>query len=160
LLIPTALTNLDLGVAGGRPTAPGMAFKRIGAGELTAVTGLCAAIGPDASVVFLDSLTADRFAQVVRGICGTPAAVMTGATPAAVRAVVSGIHGAGRRPVLLAEQEDEITGYGGTPPSQVVNLLTLQEAHNLTGPPTRPWLIQYTVWMSQPAVTAPAGGPA
>ncbi|MBV9208817.1 MAG: hypothetical protein JO037_26190, partial [Actinobacteria bacterium] len=40
LLIPTALTNLDLGVAGGRLTAPGMAFKRIGAGELTAVTGL------------------------------------------------------------------------------------------------------------------------
>ena len=56
----------------------------------------------------------------------------------------------GRRPVLLAGQEGKITGYGGAAPSQVVNLLTTQEAHNLTAPPTRTWLIHYTVWMSVP----------
>ena len=50
--------------------------RKIGVGELSAVNGLCAAIGPNASVIILDSLTADRFAQVVRGICGDPAAVL------------------------------------------------------------------------------------
>ena len=82
MLIPTALTTLDLGVTKDhRLTAHGMAFRKIGAGELTAVNGLCQAIGPDASVVILDSLTADRFAQVIRGICGTPAAVLENPTP-------------------------------------------------------------------------------
>ncbi|MGH3183608.1 MAG: hypothetical protein ACRDOE_17150, partial [Streptosporangiaceae bacterium] len=43
LLIPTALSTLDLGFTP-RLTAHGMAFRRIGAGELAAVDGLCAAI--------------------------------------------------------------------------------------------------------------------
>ena len=76
LLIPTALTTLDLGVTSPGLTAHGMAFRKIGTGELTAVDNLCAAIGPNASVVILDSLTADRFAQLVRGMCGNPAAVI------------------------------------------------------------------------------------
>jgi hypothetical protein len=162
LLIPTALTTLDIGVTAGPQgslTAHGMAFKRIGAGELTAVNRLCAAIGPDASVVILDSLTADRFAQVIRGICGTPAAALAKATPATVGAVVSGIEGVGRRPVLLARQQAELTAYGATA-RVVVNLLTTQEAHNLTSPPTRTWFIHYTVWMSEPAATAPGGAAA
>jgi len=112
------------------------------------VTGLCRQIGPDASVVILDPLTADRFAQVIRGICGTPAAVLENPSRAAVQAVAAGIERAGRRPVLLAENQAQLAGYGGTPPREVVNLLTTQEAHNLTAPPTRTWLIHYTVWMS------------
>ena len=159
LLIPTALTTLDLGVTKKSGlTAHGMAFRKIGAGELTAVNGLCAAIGPDASVVILDSLTANRFAQVIRGICGTPAAVLSPVTPTAAGAVVQGIEGVGRRPVLLAQQQTELTAYGATP-HEVVNLLTTQEAHNLTSPPTRTWGIHYTVWMSVPT-SAMAGGPA
>ena len=160
LLIPTALTTLDLGVTKKNGlTAHGMAFRNIGAGELAAINGLCAAIGPDASVVILDSLTADRFAQVIRGICDTPAAVLPNPTKATVDAVVQGIEGVGRRPVLLAQQEAELTAYGGTP-REVVNLLTTQEAHNLISPPTRTWLIHYTVWMSEPAVASPGGGAA
>jgi hypothetical protein len=99
-------------------------------------------------VVILDSLTADRFAQVIRGMCGTPAAVLASPDTATVKTVVSAIEGVGRRPVLLAEQAGELTG---SQPRQVVNLLTTQEAHNLTAPPTRTWLIHYTVWMSVPA---------
>ena len=149
MLIPTALTTLDLGVTKDhRLTAHGMAFRKIGAGELTAVNGLCQAIGPDASVVILDSLTADRFAQVIRGICGTPAAVLENPTENNVKTVVSGIEGVGRRPVLLAQQQAELAG---GEPREVLNLLTAQEAHNLIGPPTRTWLIHYTVWMSVPA---------
>ena len=159
LVIPTALTTLDLGVTKQSGlTAHGMAFRKIGAGELTAVDGLCAAIGPNASVVILDSLTADRFAQVIRGICGTPAAVLTNPTGAATSAVVQGIEGVGRRPVLLAQEPTELTAYGA--PREVVNLLTTQEAHNLTSPPTRTWLIHYTVWMAEPAASSPGGGPA
>jgi hypothetical protein len=141
LLIPTALTNFDFGVEHGHITAHGMAFRRIGSGELTAVNKLCAAIGPGASVVILDQLTADRFAQLVRGMCDTPAAVVT--DKADVQKVVSGIESAGRRPVLLAELKSSLT------PREVVNLLTTQEAHNLTSPPTRTWFIHYTVWMSR-----------
>ena len=136
-----------------------MAFTKIGTGELTAVSQLCAAIGPYASVVILDSLTADRFAQVIRGICGTPAAVLTNPTKTTTSAVVQGIEGVGRRPVLLAQQATELTAYGA-PPREVVNLLTTQEAHNLTAPPTRTWGIHYTVWMSEPAAVSPGGGAA
>jgi hypothetical protein len=146
LVIPAALTTFD-------PTSTGihgMAFRRIGGGELAAVDQLCAAIGPDASAVILDSLTADRFAQLVRGMCGTPAAVLAPVTSSTVVAVVARIEGAGRRPVLLAQTEAELAPYGGAP-REVVNLLTTQEAHNLTSPPTRTWLIHYTVWMSEPA---------
>jgi hypothetical protein len=149
LVIPTALTTLDLGFTEKQGlTAHGMAFRKIGTGEITAVNGLCRAIGPGASVVILDSLTADRFAQVVRGICDTPAAVLDHPTKAEVQSVVQGILGVGRRAVLLAENQDEITGYTVVPPREVVNLLTTQEAHNLTSPPTRTWLIHYTAWMS------------
>jgi hypothetical protein len=146
LLIPTALTTLDLGFtrASGLD-AHGMAFRKIGTGELTAVSRLCQQIGPGASVVILDSLTADRFAQVVRGICGQPTAILS--HPNALNPVVQGIEKAGRRPVLLAENKAELPGI----PRQIVNLLTTQEAHNLTAPPTRTWLIHYTVWMSTPS---------
>jgi hypothetical protein len=157
LLIPAALTNLDLGVTKSRHlTAHGMAFRRIGTGELTAVDNLCAAIGPDASVIILDSLTDDRFAQLVRGMCDTPTAVLTKVSAATVNAVVTGIEGVGRRPLLLAENESELAAYGRAP-REVVNLLTTQEAHNLTTPPTRTWLIHYTVWLSVPAIAPPRG---
>ena len=155
LLIPATLTNLDLGFSpnasgpGRHLGARGMAFRRIGSGELTAVERLCTAIGPDASVVILDSLTADQFAQVVRGMCDTPTAVLDHPTAAAVDTVVSGIQRAGRRPVLLAQDSSGLTPYGGGP-RQAVNLATTQEARDLTAPPTLTWPAQYTVWMSNP----------
>ncbi|HMD26754.1 MAG TPA: hypothetical protein VKH61_21850, partial [Streptosporangiaceae bacterium] len=155
LLIPATLTNLDLGSSpnasgsGTHLTANGMAFRRIGPGELAAVNALCAAIGPYASVVILDSLTADQFAQVTGGTCDTPTAVLDHPTAKTVGAVLSGIERAGRRPVLIARDQSLLAPYGGGP-RQVVNLLTTQEAHDLTAPATRTWPIQYTVWLSDP----------
>jgi hypothetical protein len=146
LLIPTALTTLDISVTKTNGVnAHGMAFRTIGTGEITAVGRLCQQIGPGASVVILDSLTADRFAQVVRGMCNTPTAILS--HPSALDTVIAGIEKVGRRPVLLAENKAELPGT----PKQVVDLLTTQEAHNLTAPPTRTWLIHYTVWMSTPS---------
>ena len=52
--------------------------------------------------------------------------------------------------MLLAANQAELPGT----PKEIVNLLTTQEAHNLTAPPTRTWLVHYTVWMS--TITAPA----
>jgi len=155
MLIPTALTTLDLSITKADGVqAHGMAFRKTGPGEIAAVGQLCRSIPPDASVVILDSLTADRFAQVVRGMCGLPTAVLTSKT--ALDTVIRGIHRVGRRPVLLAENKAELPGTGT--PREVVNLLTTQEAHNLTAPATRTWPIRYTVWMSTMAVPAP--GPA
>src|SRR4029077_2155157 len=106
LIIPTALTTLNISITKANGvTVHGMAFRQIGGGELTAVDNLCNSIGPGASVVILDSLTADRFAQVIRGIGGQPTAILTGPAPARVSAVVRGIENVGRRPVLLAENE-------------------------------------------------------
>jgi len=153
MLIPTALTTLDLSVTkAGGVQAHGMAFRTIGSGEITAVNKLCKDIPPDSSVVILDSLTADRFAQVVRGMCGLPTAVVT--SHADLPPVIAGIEHVGRRPVLLAQYRAELPGT----PKEVVNLLTTQEAHNLTAPPIRTWLIHYTVWMS--TSTVPSSGPA
>ena len=149
MLIPTALTTLDLSITKANGIkAHGMAFRAIGPGEITAVSKLCTSIPPDVSVVILDSLTADRFAQVLRGMCGLPTAVLT--DHKALNSVITGIQSVGRRPVLLAANQAELPGT----PKEILNLLTTQEAHNLTAPPTRTWLVHYTVWMS--AITAPA----
>jgi hypothetical protein len=161
LLVPPAVTTLGVGLtqtANGshRPTANGLAFKRTGAGEYDAVRGLCAAIGPNASVVILDSLTANRFSQVIRGMCATPAARMDSPTSASVQAVVAGIVRTGRRPVLLGAEESELATYGAVP-REVLNLVTTQDSHELTQPPTTTWPIHFVIWMSQPA--ALAGGP-
>jgi len=148
LLIPTALTTLDPSFTKAKGIdIHGMAFRKIGPGELAAVGDLCGTIGPEASVIFLDQLTADRFAQVVRGICGMPAAVLTNVKE--MGKVDDAIEGVGRRPVFLAGNENELP-VDASQPTEVVNLLTTQEAHNLTAPPTRTWLIHYTVWMSVP----------
>ena len=92
-------------------------------------------------------------------MCDTPTAVLTKVTPATVSAVVTGIDGTGRHPILLAENSSELASYGGSP-REVVNLLTTQEAHNLTTPPTRTWGIHYTVWLSVPAIIPPGGAAA
>ena len=139
-----------------RPTAHGMAFRKIGAGELTAVNGLCAAIGPNASVVILDSLSSDRFAQLIRGICGTPAAMLTNLTGETISAVVMASRARAAARCCSPRSRPNSPPTAARP--GVVNLLTTQEAHNLTSPPTRTWFIHYTVWMAEPAVSSPGGG--
>ena len=168
LLVPAAVTTFGAGTTktatgSARLTADGLAFKRTGAGEDKAVRQLCASIGPNASVVILDPLTADRFSQVIRSMCATPTARMDAPAPASVASVVAGIERTGRRPVLLAGQQSQLAKYGGSA-QQVLNLLTTQDAHELTQPPTRTWLIHFVIWMTQPngvtggAVTGKAAG--
>jgi hypothetical protein len=154
LLVPAAVTTFGVGTTrtasgSSRPTANGLAFKRTGQGEYQAVRELCSAIGANASVVIVDAQTADRFSQVVRGMCATPATRIDDPTPGEVATVVNNIEKAGRRPVLLARTQAQLSGYGGSA-RKVVDLLTTQDAHELTQPPTRNWLIHFVVWLSEP----------
>ena len=154
LLVPTAVTTFGLGLThsgkGGslQATADGLATKRIGAGQISAVRGLCASIRPDSSVVILDRRVAERFLQVIRGMCGVPAASMAGQPAAAVATVVSGIGAVGRRPVLLAARPGQLAGYSS--PVRVLDLLTTQDPHTLTQPPARPWPVRYVIWLAVP----------
>jgi hypothetical protein len=162
LVVPTAVTTFGLGLThsgkGGalRPVADGLATKRIGVGEISAVRGLCASIRPGSSVVILDQQVAQRFLQVIRGMCGVPAASMAGQPAAAVATEVSGIGSAGRRPVLLAARPRQLAGYGGSP-VRVLDLLTTQDPHTLTQPPAGPWPIRYVIWLAVPTGFSAAG---
>jgi hypothetical protein len=106
------------------------------------------------SVVILDRVAAGEFAQVIRGMCGVPTAVMAGAPMAQVQAVIRGIAGAGREPILLATRPSELTAFGTTP-RRAVHLVTTQDAHNLKQPPAAPWPITYQLWMSAQSTSVP-----
>jgi hypothetical protein len=172
LALPAAVTTFDPGYAsnsprgaasGAVPGAPsgaspgtrrfaarGMAFRPTYRGELSAVAGLCAAIGPSASVIIVDRTTAASFTQVVRGMCGTPTARMDSAPAGAVNQVINAIERVGRRPVLLGATSRAVSLVGAVP-QQALHLSTKGDAHALTGPPAAPWSVTYTVWLASPA---------
>jgi hypothetical protein len=157
----TTSTGLGLshsGVGGGlRLTAKGIAQHAVGAGETTAVRGLCAAIGRSSSVVILDGRIAADFTQVIRGMCGVPVAWMRPGSPAtAVDAVIAGIARAGRHAVVLGARSAEVARFGGSP-TLVMNLATTQDPHELTQAPGAPLPVRYQIWMAvepSPAVGA------
>jgi hypothetical protein len=155
LAVPTAATAFGAGLthsgrSGGLTvTASGLGFKRAGAGEDGAVTQLCSSIAPNSSVVILDRAVAQQFTQVIRGMCGVPAAWMVGRPPTAVAAVLDGIARAGRQPVLLGARRGELRGFGGTP-ERVLDLATTQDPHQLTSPPTALATIHFVIFMLTP----------
>ena len=73
---------------------------------------------------------------------------------AQVQSVIRGIAAAGRVPVLLATRPAELTAYGVTP-RRVVHLVTTQDAHDLTQPPSTTWPITYQLWMSAQSTAIP-----
>jgi hypothetical protein len=154
LLVPTVATTFGLGLThsgkGGalRLTADGLALKRTGPGEVGAVAGLCAALGPSASVVIVDWPVSREFTQVIRGMCGVPAAWMAGQPAGEVRSVLAGIERVGRRPVLLGARPSQLYGYGGSSPVRVLDLSTSQDPHTLTQPPATLSPARYVIWMS------------
>jgi hypothetical protein len=159
MVLPAAMTTFGLGVKTGGPlgvtlTADGLATKTTHRGELSAVNGLCAAIPKGSSVIIVDRPIADRFTEVIRGMCGVPAARITpsGHTPKAsvVQSVVRDIQQAGRRPVLLAAQASELQSYRGLV-RKVMALSTQEDSHTLITPPrtTKPLIL--SIWMWEPA---------
>ncbi len=154
LLVPTVATTFGLGLThsgrGGalRLTADGLALKRTSPGEDGAVTRLCSSLGPSASVVIVALPVAQQFTQVIRGMCGVPAASMAGQPTAAVQTVLASIEHAGRRPVLLGARPSQLYPYGGGSPLRVLDLSTSQDPHTLTQPPTTLSPADYVIWMS------------
>ena len=118
-------------------------------GSLAAVRELCSAIGPNASVVFVDAETANSLSQVVRGMCGQPAASVAGASSRAIEQVVTSIEQTGRRPVLLGSSPSRVSLLG-VKPRVVLSLQTSGDARVLTGPPATTWPVRYVVWMASP----------
>ncbi|RSN68818.1 hypothetical protein [Actinomadura sp. WAC 06369] len=119
-------------------------------GEVAAVRTLCGRIGGDASVIAVERATADRFSQVVRGMCGVPTArTAPDATPEDVRRVIGKVRAAGRTPVLLGARRADVAPYG--PAEQVVRLRTEQDGRTLDEPPRGTWGLGVDVWTSRPA---------
>ncbi|WP_067821277.1 hypothetical protein [Actinomadura kijaniata] len=118
-------------------------------GEIAAVRGLCARLGPGRSVVALDRPTADRFLPVVRSMCGLPAAAVTAAaTPDDVRRVADRVYRAGRRPVLLAADPALLVPHGPVAPG--LALRTRQDERTLLVPPGGTLPLEIDVWLTSP----------
>jgi hypothetical protein len=152
LVLPGAVTAYGLGIRSGGPAgirlvANGLATRVSYPGEIRAVDRMCAAIPAGSTVVILSSEITQRLAQVIRGMCGEPAAGL--ARPGQVRAVIRGIEQAGRRPVLLATGPAALAPYGGRV-TQIMALSSQKDARTRLVPPRNTLPFTMDVWMSEP----------
>ncbi|MFB9468722.1 hypothetical protein ACFFR3_04350 [Nonomuraea salmonea] len=132
-------------------TSIGTAFTPVERGEAAAVEEMCARLPDRASVLFVERVTGDRFVQVVRGMCGKPAAkVKRAGTDVApereVRRQIERVRAAGRVPVLLGAEEPQVAPYGR--PTQVMRLVTRQDERSLIEAPNATWSLRINVWMA------------
>ena len=153
LVVPATITTFGLrpksgGPVGIRVVAEGLAFKTTYQGEIQAVDRMCAAIPRGSSVVFLPGAPADWLPEVVRGMCGDPAAVVTTSSRATMDAVVRDIVRAGRQPVLLGGSRSQLARYGGRT-RQIMRLRTTMDSSALTRPPLGVLPVRLNVWMSE-----------
>ena len=154
LVLPAAQTAFRPAVrAGGtlgvRVTLTGLAVRPTYQGEIQAVRRMCAALPADASVIILDRTTSAQLEQVVRGMCGVPAAAPEQRLHSMVAEVIRDIRRAGRQPVLLAATPQELTGFGGVI-RRIMSLRSRADAHTLVTPPHTTNKLSITVWMSEP----------
>ena len=151
LILPAVKTTFGLAHRAGGPlgvhvVAVGLADHTTFRGEITAVHDLCAAIPANASALFISAQAGDQLAQVVRGMCGEPAAVVVQPGRQNVQALIEDIRRAGRRPVLLASSSAALVGYGR--PVQVMKLTSQTDAHSLVTPPLYTHRFELDIWMS------------
>jgi hypothetical protein len=134
-------------------------------GSQSAASALCTAIGPSASVLFVDSATAAAYAPVVRGLCGQPAALVVLGTSAGaslassvpeLEELANAIEQVGRHPVLLGPTRSSVS-LPGAAGRQVVSLQTSGDAEVLTGPPAGTWPVTYSLWLSAPSSRSGTG---
>jgi hypothetical protein len=152
LVLPGAVTAYGLGLRSGGPAgirlvANGLATRVSYPHEIAAVHQLCHAIPAGSSVVILSGEITQRLAQVIRGMCGVPAAGL--AQPGQARAVIRGIEQAGRRPVLLATSPATLAPYGGRV-TQIMALRSQKDTRTRLVPPRSTLPFTMDVWMSEP----------
>lgn len=140
VLVPPAVTSI------------GTAFTPVERGEAVAVEAMCAKIPPQASVLIVERVTGDRFTQLVRGMCGRPAAQVERvadsdiAPEPEVRRLIARVRAAGRVPVVLGAEAGQVSPYG--PATQVMALVTRQDERSLVDPPNGTWGLGIDVWMA------------
>ncbi|HEX2805504.1 MAG TPA: hypothetical protein VHN80_04985, partial [Kineosporiaceae bacterium] len=149
LLVPSALA-----------TAP-LATARTEIGQPGAVARVCAALGPNDVVLAVhDAQQGDRaqneWVQVIRGVCGRPAAVLLGDQPqraASVRRLGDLVHRAGRRLVLLSAAENDEDAAGslfalGLRPHRATLLQTREDPLLLVTRPSQLRGLTLDVWLA------------
>lgn len=155
IAVPPAVTTFNLRYAGGlRLTADGWATDRMYGGEEAAVQEMCAALPRNSSVLFVDTWDSDGLSEAVRGICGVPTASLmpvnpsrNNPKPADVKAVIRRIERTGRRPVLLAQNRDQLNPYPNGTVRKIMALNTTQDQHAMDRPPTGSQPMRWDVWM-------------
>jgi hypothetical protein len=95
------------------------------------------------------SKASQELVEVVRGMCGRPAATVALGGKPALASAVRAIRQAGRQPVLLAGYPKILRSFGGTP-RHVMDLHTAIDGATLTGPPTDTRPFTLSLWMSEP----------
>ncbi|PRY01474.1 hypothetical protein [Allonocardiopsis opalescens] len=142
-----------------------LVFARTDAGSVAAVERLCERIGPGASVLMVDGYTADRFNQLVRGMCGLPVARLADgvpADPATVARIAAEIRERGRRPVIVGDEEADLLPFlpPGASADHAFELRGRTDALILEGPPARTGELVMNVWIAEvPESAAPAPSP-
>ena len=111
---------------------------------------MCAAIPEDSSVVIVYGPVADRFAEIIRGMCGDPAVRVTPPDASVVQSILRGIRQTGRRPVLLAANASELQPYHGLV-RKVMTLSTTMDSSTLMAPPRTTAPLRLSVWMLETA---------
>jgi hypothetical protein len=139
----------------------GAALKRTYTNQVAAIYGLCAQIPSDASVLIIDGPMADRWAEVVRGMCDVPVGRFPDnanvykdpeAPVPAVQNAIASIERIGRRPVLLASSHKELATFAsdGTI-THVVNVPTYEDGRYFLSKPYNISKEEHlTAWMWEP----------
>jgi hypothetical protein len=135
-------------------TSAGLAFTPTEQGEVAQAQSMCHRIGPRATVLIIERVTADRFTQLIRGMCGMPSGriqVRPGSSTAAaedVSRITKKVVAAGRRPVILGANSTDVAPYGRA--SQVFHVSTRRDSSSLVTAPQGTWSLTINVWMADP----------
>jgi hypothetical protein len=157
LVLPATITTFGLslhtsGPGGARLTANGVAFKTTYYGEIPAVHHMCAELPKNGSVLFVDvneTKAGNQLLEVVRGMCGVPAAIVAMPQDWRIRQLIRHIRRAGREPVLLSGYQRSLYPFG--PSRQIMDLRTALDGETLTQPPTGTTPFNLLLWMTLPA---------
>ena len=160
LLLGVAIVGIGLMLVPPLYASLSLATRRTEQGELGAVGALCAALQPGDVVVTVDNRGFNEWTQVVRGVCGHPAATLQDdgvALPdetlrTSVTQLADLVSHSGGRLVLLASGDDpapdQVLTRLGLSPRRVVQLSTAEDERLLTRPPAGDTRINVTVWLA------------
>ncbi len=127
---------------------------------MAAIYGICAQLPSNASVLVIDGPMADRWAQPIRGMCNVPVARFTdnanmykdpAAPTALVASAIASIEKIGRRPVLLAGEQQELVPFASEGAiTHVVNAKTTEDGRYYFSAPSNVIKATLSAWMWQP----------